>query len=142
MSQPFPQQTWDMVVGYIGMEKRLGRIRKRDWRFEQTRADLNRIRYLLRAAFYAYNTKEIMNDIRNIFEGLRRKRIKQNPLLHRIAMAELLQRWGKGDTKLDRSYRQFYKTYASVREVVTGDVIGGAPRPLPILLALSALRLP
>ena len=41
-----------MVVGYIGMEKRLAKIRKRDWRFEETRADLNRVRYLLRASFY------------------------------------------------------------------------------------------
>ena len=29
-----PQDCWDMVVGYIGMEKRLAKIRKRDWRFE------------------------------------------------------------------------------------------------------------
>ena len=80
-----------------------------------------------------------MKEIEYVFQRLRKKRIRGNPLIHRLAMAEILLPGRR--TKLDDSYLRFYRTFRNVREMISYGVTPTL-HPLPILLALSAQRRP
>ena len=117
-----PQTCWDKMLGYLGMEQNLMKIKKRDWRFEETRADLNRVRYLIRATFYAVNrgdaglTRRVHYWFYNV---VTRKRMDKH-LRHRLVMAELVSRhtpMKDCETNI-RKYRQFYNVYKNVKSAV------------------------
>ena len=80
-----------------------------------------------------------MREIECVFQRLRKKRIRGNALIHRLAMAEILLPGRR--TKLDDSYLRFYRTFRNVREMISHGVTP-APHPLPILLALSVQHHP
>ena len=42
MAREIPDDCWQRIVEYIGLEKRLIQIKKRDWRFEEARAMVNK----------------------------------------------------------------------------------------------------
>ena len=110
------------MVGYLGMEQNLMKIKKRDWRFEETRADLNRVRYLIRATFYSVNRGDVGLTRRVhywFYNIVTRKRMDKH-LRHRLVMAELISRhtpMKDCETKI-RKYRQFYNVYKNVKSAV------------------------
>ena len=50
----FPDAVWQRVVGYVGLETRLGRMAKRDWRFEEARASVNKVAHCITHLCWRY----------------------------------------------------------------------------------------
>ncbi len=116
------------------------KIKKRDWRFEETRADLNRVRYLIRATFYAVNRGDagLTRRVHYWFYSIVLKKRMDKHLRHRILMAELVSRHTPikdCETRI-RKYRQFYNVYRHVKSAVK-MIHPALPDPrLPLALML------
>lgn len=99
--QKIPDVVWQRVVSYIGLERKLRKIKKRDWRFECARAmvgkccktarNLGHLRY--RNQLY----QETVKMLRYFVYRTRRYHLDKT-LLHRVLMSEVKVRGGTATT--------------------------------------------
>ena len=88
-----PQSCWDMVVNYMGVERRIKDLmHNRDWRFEVARADINRLRFIHRCVRNerdGVKYRWAMRRCKDYCAHLKYKHLRP-ALLHRIMLSELI----------------------------------------------------
>ena len=113
MAREIPDACWMKVVGYLGVEQRLMKIKRRDWRFEAARAVLNKsvqglILLCHRYAFpYISELQEVGSldklwSTVTIFFVSHVQKARSPAIQRRILLSELLLRFNNGKP-IDRS---------------------------------------
>ena len=87
-----PDAVWQRVVRYIGMEQKLMKIKKRDWRFECARAMVGRCckvaRQLSRLQYRQQQYSETVKMLRYFVSATRRSHLDSR-MIRRILMSEV-----------------------------------------------------
>ena len=110
-----PQPLWDRVVRYAGLEQKLIKIKKRDWRFEEARAYLNRVHHLYMCIrTQPHNRRNVrMRRLREVLGRFEKKHLKKD-MLFKILMGQLHRKMCSTDRRRQR-YVELYVLYQHLR---------------------------
>ena len=113
-----PQPLWDRVVHYVGFEQNLIKMKKRDWRFEEARAYLNRLHHLymcIRTSAHA-SRPDRMERLRKLMKFYERQHLKPR-MLHMILMGQLHRKMCCTDRRRHR-YVEMYILYKHLKRFI------------------------
>ena len=114
----FSQPIVDRIVRYVGFEQRLMKHVKRDWRFEEARAYLNRLHHLymcIRTQRPPKRTK-LMTQLRRLMQIFDYKYMTPH-MRHYILMGEVLRKTNCTDRRRQR-YVELYALYTHLKKFI------------------------
>ena len=133
-----PQPCWDLMIQYLGREKAIASCVRRDWRFEECRACVNRLlkNMVLICTGWSDTMEQHINQIavcRNYAEIIRRKRLTPQ-IRSRVMISEIRIRQKRG-RKVDRQRVAMLHCFRQCRQLL------GAPANLLFHPRVTYLKL-
>ena len=114
----FSQPIIDKIVRYVGFEQRLMKVAKRDWRFEEARAYLNRLHHLYLCIRTERHPKRsaLLTQLRRLMKNYEDKYMTPQ-MRHYILMGQVLRKTGFTDRRRQR-YVELYILYTHLKKFI------------------------